>query len=270
MKKTIVLLGLLFSTLISISQVLGGYAIYDRLVTAVHPYGCDASYVTNFPDDSIWVNFNDHDSMTGNFSQPHSDAFGNDLLLETGYNTSNYIVSLLLTNNQYSNSHLVVLSDWLQLPFIDWQFITTNCMPSFSTYTHYIVPLDFISDFGLTPLDTVKGIKIIFLTSPGDPDLAGAYIIKDHVSDINTVNSKPELNFSPNPFTDFTMVNAGSNLYSNIKIEVYDAYGNVVNPIININQSTIKISRGNLLNGIYFVKLWDNEKLIAKRTLIIN
>ena len=270
MKKSIILLILLLSTQISKSQILGGYPIIDHLATAVHPYGCDAAYVTNFPDDSIWVNFDDHDSMTGNFSQPHSDAFGNDLLLETGYNTSNYIVSLLLTNNQYSNSHLVVLNDWLQLPDIGWYYISTDCTPSFLSYAQFIVPLDFNSDFGLTPLDTVKGIKIIFLNSPGAPDLAGAYIIKDNVSDMNTVDPKPELNFSPNPFTEYTMVNVGSSLYNNLKIEVYNAWGNVVNPIISIDQSTIKISRGNLLNGIYFVKIWNNEKLISRTKLIIN
>ena len=49
--------------------------------------------------------------------------------------------------------------------------------PFFFPDDRYVLPLDFDTDFGLDVIDIVTGIEIVFLTTGGNPDLAGAYII---------------------------------------------------------------------------------------------
>jgi uncharacterized protein (TIGR02145 family) len=179
MKKLIIpFLALLFYSNYAENQTLGGYLINDFLVSAVHPNGCNPAYVTGLPDDSIWVNFNNNDIMTGNFGMQWVNRPGDDLLLETGYNRSNYHVRLHLTNGLYSVMHNVLEEDWIQMTDTLWNFVQWSCERGSSNLMHYILPLDFQSDFGLTSLDTVTGIEIEFLFSIGAPDLAGVYIIQ--------------------------------------------------------------------------------------------
>jgi uncharacterized protein (TIGR02145 family) len=178
MRKTLVLLLILFNSMFLGAQSLGGYHIYDWLVTAVHPNGCDPSYVTGPPDNKTWVNLNVGDIMTGTFGHHWADRPGSDLLLETSYNTSAYIVKLLLTTGVYSAPHSVLVGDWHQISDTVWHHIFRDCtIGSGGTY-RIILPLDFQADFGLSPTDSVKGIQITFESCNGAPDLAGVYIIQ--------------------------------------------------------------------------------------------
>ncbi len=180
MKRFILSLCIIHCVLSTNSQSLAGYPIYDFLMTAVHPYGCDPSYVTGLPDDSIWVNFFNQDTMTGNFGMRWGDRPGRDLLIETGFNLSNYNVRLLLSTGLYSNIHAVDVGDWTQITDTVWRYIEAGgCVKQMITGHHYILPLDFQTDFGLTSTDTVKGIEIVFFNCPGAPDLAGVYIIQE-------------------------------------------------------------------------------------------
>ncbi|MBT3301148.1 MAG: gliding motility-associated C-terminal domain-containing protein [Bacteroidetes bacterium] len=160
------------------AQTIDGYNARDYLVSAVHPMGCDASFVTGPPDHKTWVNFNAGDEMTGLFGYPSVDSNGYELLLETSYHADNYYVSLLLSNNTYSNTHYVDVNDWTRIADTAWLHIFRNCLVGTSGRKRYILPLDYSSDFSLCSTDTVMGIKIIFLHTAGAADLAGIYIIK--------------------------------------------------------------------------------------------
>lgn len=153
-----------------------GYDIYDHLVTANHPDGCDPAFVLGLPDDSTWVNLNDNSVMTGFFGSSWFDQLGNDLLLETSYHRDNYIVRLIRAGGSFSAPVFVVESDWIPIADIVWKHIYPVCNEGQATSGRYIFPMDFTA-FGLGIGDEVIGIEITFLNTPGVPDLAGVYII---------------------------------------------------------------------------------------------
>jgi hypothetical protein len=264
MKKTTLVIVLILNSLFAKPQVLGGYTIYDHLSTAIHPGGCSAGYVANLPDDSIWVNFNNGDSITGNFSMPSKDQAGYDLLLETGFNTSNYLVSLLLSTGQYSDTHSVVLTDWFTIANITWQYAFTSCGTGTQADAHYIVPLDYGLDFGLTPSDTVIGIKVIFLNSAGAPDIAGAYIISSQQVGIHEQGSDAAFNLYPNPFSGILNITAGDNDCS--EFNLYDFTSRKILQEKFINSVTINTER--LENGIYIYEVKNKYGLIRKGIVV--
>src|SRR6185436_2504717 len=212
-----------------------------------------------FPNDSIWVNMYVNDSMTGDFSLPSRDTSGNELLLETGWNISNYTVSLLLLNGQHSTIHNVSLADWVVLTDINWQFIGTNCLNSFGLSPHYILPLDFNLDFGLTQSDTVIGIKIIFLSSPGGPDFAGAYIINQQQVGINEQLLQEHLSFYPNPFSDKLKIKASSIIN---KLIIKNTAGVNVHSVTGNKKEELEVNVKNLRSGIYFLEVYIRDEIV--------
>ncbi|HKR04754.1 MAG TPA: T9SS type A sorting domain-containing protein [Bacteroidia bacterium] len=264
MKKLTLLATISLSPLFTEAQTLGGYTIYDHLVTAIHPYGCSPGYVTHLPDDSIWVNFFPNDSMTGNFSMPGIDAGGDDLLLETGFHPSNYAVCLLLSNGQYSTSHNITLSDWVPLSDTTWYYAFTNCLTGGMLAPRYIVALDFNLDFGLTASDTVTGIKIIFFLSAGETDFAGAYIINPQSTGINEHASKPELYFSPNPFSDKINITIINNELS--EFSLYDIASRKL--IQQKFTNSVSINTAQLSKGIYIYEVSNKNGIIKKGKVV--
>ena len=117
--------------------------------------------------------------MTGNFGKGWVNDTGPDLILETSYNRDNYKVRLLLSNNQYSFIRQVLSTSWTQLSKVQWTHAFTNCQTGSLNHDRWILPLDFDNDFSLSSTDTVIGIEITFLTTLGQPDMAGVYIIND-------------------------------------------------------------------------------------------
>lgn len=177
--KTYLTLFSFFFTLTSFSQTLGGYSLSDNFVSTIYANTCFIDpFVAGPPSDSLWVNIPVGDSVEGVFGTFWNDHTGDDLLLETGYHDVNYEVKLLLTTGSYSSVHNVDESDWISIANVDWTYRTATCGEDSSlNINHYILPLDFISDFGLSPSDNVAGVHITFLATTGGPDLAGAYII---------------------------------------------------------------------------------------------
>lgn len=167
------------------AQTLGGITLLDALDTAVHPNGCLDDYITGFPNDSTWVNFIPGQFMTGNFSGAHTDGGGYDLLIETSFNKDNYAVNLLLSTGLYSDTHFINTQDWELLNPVFWAYNTsTTCNNSYSSSFHFMSRMDFSADFGLGPTETVTGIRITFLTTTGEPDIAGVYIIDEVICGI--------------------------------------------------------------------------------------
>lgn len=178
MKKTAFFILFLVFTFSSQSQTLGGYPVIDVLVDAVHPDGCEIGSVIGFPDDSSWVNLSVGDTMTGTFGNSWLNAAGPELLLETSFNDDNYTVRLKLSTGTYSAPLAVSETDWILITDTTWTYVETNCnITVFFPDDRYVLPLDFDVDFGLSASNVVAGIEIVFLTSPGSPDFAGAYII---------------------------------------------------------------------------------------------
>ncbi len=251
--------------LITNSQTLGGYSLYGHLATAIHPFGCSDGYVTHFPDDSIWVNLV-NDSTTGTFTSMDIDSTGEDLLLETGYNTSNYDVSLLLSNGQYSNIHSVTISDWTALPDITWVNVypSTSCNQTNTPGSHYISSLDYNTDFSLISSDTVVGIKIIFLSTIGTPDLAGAYYIVSQPIGISEQTTLNTFRVFPNPFSD--ALNFTSKVNEMIEVTFFDITSRKLfthNFQNSYSQNTIQ-----LVPGIYFYEAKVENNILMKGRVV--
>jgi Secretion system C-terminal sorting domain len=72
----------------------------------------------------------------------------------------------------------------------------------------------------------------------------------------------------PNPFISSTTIKTIGNL-KNATLTVYNAYGQTVKQINNISGHTIPLYRGNLSSGLYFIRLIEEDKIIAVEKLII-
>jgi hypothetical protein len=102
----------------------------------------------------------------------------------------------------------------------------------------------------------------------------GSYFIVDDLSfqnfvGINELAPNYSLKVSPNPFSDKTLLKYNVRDLNKIKTKVIDVFGREVSPRITIKQSEIEIERSNLTDGIYFIELWEDNKLIAKTRLVV-
>jgi uncharacterized delta-60 repeat protein len=73
----------------------------------------------------------------------------------------------------------------------------------------------------------------------------------------------------PNPFNSSTTILFSTPLH-NAELNIYNAYGQLVNHLENISGQNIQLSRNNLPSGIYFFQLTENNKIIGADKLIIS
>jgi hypothetical protein len=126
------------------------------------------------------------------------------------------------------------------------------------------------ADYGYSVQQTFDGGYII-------AGIRGAeiYIIKtDDMGNMTNIN---ELNISsffskvdifPNPFSSITTIRAES-YFQNASISVHNSFGQIVKQITNISGKTYDLSRENLDNGLYFVSLNQDNKVIETFKIVI-
>lgn len=85
---------------------------------------------------------------------------------------------------------------------------------------------------------------------------------------IKDYTTKNYLTVSPNPITVSTTVRSTDNL-NNATLTIYNAYGQNVKQVKNIMGQTVSISREMLLNGIYFIRIEDENNIIAVEKIIL-
>jgi hypothetical protein len=79
--------------------------------------------------------------------------------------------------------------------------------------------------------------------------------------------TKREINVYPNPSNQKITIN--SNLaFNDATIFVYNSYGQVVRQITHINTQSFSMERNNLSDGIYFIEIFENDKLRTKTKVI--
>lgn len=84
----------------------------------------------------------------------------------------------------------------------------------------------------------------------------------------NLFQSKSILKIFPNPFCTQTVLQA-DNYFKNASLTVYNSFGQAVKEIKNIYGHTISLYRDNLPNGLYFIRLTQDKKIISTDKLII-
>ena len=90
----------------------------------------------------------------------------------------------------------------------------------------------------------------------------------ESTTSIKSISENTSLNIFPNPFTSETTLKTDFNL-KDATLTIYNALGQEVNNIKNISGQEIKLSRDNLVSGIYFIRLTLDNKVIATDKLVI-
>lgn len=72
----------------------------------------------------------------------------------------------------------------------------------------------------------------------------------------------------PNPFISSTSIQTMSNL-KNATLTIYNSYGKALKQMKNISGKTISLSRDNLPCGFHFIRITEENKIIAVEKLII-
>jgi hypothetical protein len=76
-----------------------------------------------------------------------------------------------------------------------------------------------------------------------------------------------QLSIYPNPFSSSTTIHLAD--LKDARVNLYDSYGKQLRSIINITGNEIQVKRDNLPNGIYFITLIQEGKIIATEKLVI-
>ena len=72
----------------------------------------------------------------------------------------------------------------------------------------------------------------------------------------------------PNPFSTTTILHS-DNILKNATLKVYNSYGQVIKQMDQLCGETIILQRDNLPNGVYFIQLTEDNKLLSTEKIII-
>jgi len=85
----------------------------------------------------------------------------------------------------------------------------------------------------------------------------------------NLISNENVVSVFPNPFSTETTLKTGE-VFKNATLTVYDSFGQAVKQIDNLSGQIINLLRENLSSGIYFIRLTEDNQIIATGKLIIN
>ncbi len=85
---------------------------------------------------------------------------------------------------------------------------------------------------------------------------------------VNEIAIQDPISISPNPFSSSTTIQF-TTTPKNAELNIYNLYGQEIRSIKNISSNKTDLNRGDLLSGIYFVRLVEGEKLIGVGKIII-
>ena len=85
---------------------------------------------------------------------------------------------------------------------------------------------------------------------------------------INENLNKNIFSIFPNPFISSTTIQANGNL-KNATLTIYNLYGQTLKQLNNISGLAVSLFRDNLPSGLYFIRLTEENRIIAVEKLII-
>ena len=89
-----------------------------------------------------------------------------------------------------------------------------------------------------------------------------------YVNAVNEITESFSISVYPNPFSTQTILRT-DNLLHNATLTVYNCFGQEVYPSVIRNSDSFVIRRDNLPSGLYFVRLTEENKIIAVDKLVI-
>ncbi|MBE0663497.1 MAG: T9SS type A sorting domain-containing protein [Bacteroidales bacterium] len=138
-----------------------------------------------------------------------------------------------------------------------------------TTYSTSWTQLNVQSSFSLSTGDTA--LVVLYGGLVGGPIQGYGYfdlINLQQVTGINSLEQKQSAKIFPNPFNNQTTLQT-DNILKNATLSVYNCFGQTIKKIRNISGQTITINRDNLPSGVYFIRLTQDNKIIATNKLII-
>jgi len=207
------------------------------------------------------------------------------------YGVGGYDAYLIKTNSngimQWQKTFGGLDDDWgnYVYPTSDGGYIIAGSTQSFSNgnYDIYLVKTDSLGNqqwyksFGGINADYAYSVQQTF---DGGYILVGMrgdniYLIKTdgngnatsiNEMDISVLSSN--VSIFPNPFSSATTIQSNTNL-ENATLTVYNSFGQQVKESKNISGQSITFLRDNLPNGIYYIRLTEDNKIIAANKIII-
>lgn len=89
------------------------------------------------------------------------------------------------------------------------------------------------------------------------------------ITSINNPHESIErISFFPNPFSQQTTLQSNKAL-NNATLNIYNSFGQQVKTIIHISANAITLYSDNLTNGLYFIRLTQDNKVVTEDKLII-
>ncbi len=93
-----------------------------------------------------------------------------------------------------------------------------------------------------------------------------------NTASINKIQNEHSFNIFPNPFTDKITIQYAALSSRNISVEVYDVMGKVVyteNKYSNVGQNQLEINAGDLSRGLYYIKVYAEEKNLINTLKVV-
>ena len=117
---------------------------------------------------------------------------------------------------------------------------------------------------GQTYTATVTGNYEVMLTETGCVDTSACNMVT--VTGINTYENNQGVSMYPNPASDALFIQTTAS-FENATIEVYDMIGQKV-LVEKVQNNLTKISLGSLINGVYQIRVMNNNTLIYQSRVV--
>jgi hypothetical protein len=78
-----------------------------------------------------------------------------------------------------------------------------------------------------------------------------------------------QIKMYPNPLRDYTSIEFENSIHKNHTLTIYNTQGRIVRSIPNITSGTVRVERKNLVTGLYFIRLHDENEIRAMGKLAV-
>ncbi|MBI3510328.1 MAG: T9SS type A sorting domain-containing protein [Bacteroidetes bacterium] len=138
-----------------------------------------------------------------------------------------------------------------------------------AAWTSFSIPLPYLS--GLTP-DTAVIFAGVYSTNTAG-HVGTVFTIDDlaftGVAGVEEQTANSSVNIFPNPFSDQTTFHFNDMQLKNATLIIYDATGNKVREVEQLNGDTFVMDREGLAGGMYFYNITSENAVIAKGKLSV-
>ncbi len=170
-------------------------------------------------------------------------------------NNPNPVTFYILKRDNLSNGNWITVAgvSGTQNSITDTQYATYQNTGAWRVETQWSI--------SCTPTRVDQNVMTTISTSRSN-------LLTTNVTGINEAAVNNGTTIFPNPFSSSTTLQTNQVL-ANATLAVYNSYGQEVKQLRNISGHEINIERGELPGGLYFIRLMQDNKIIASEKLVI-